>query len=102
MPPYIPVPLIEPGGLWVAIPLLLLIGLLYLAEKRYPAPQELGPRREGMPASCAWCVYRDGDNCTNPDSSLYSRRCEPGCSVGIECRQQYLWAVKHNRWGVVR
>ena len=30
-------PLIEPKGLWVAIPLVLLIAFLYWSEKRWPS-----------------------------------------------------------------
>ena len=38
------------------------------------------------PAFCAWCIYGDGDLCTNPGSPVYPGECGPVCSGGLRCK----------------
>jgi hypothetical protein len=70
-----------------------IIGLLYWADKRYPAPQAPRPPMvrfahhdgEGLPASCAWCACRSGADCTNLASPAGGRECGPVCTGRQEC-----------------
>jgi hypothetical protein len=40
-------------------------------------------------AFCAWCIYRDGDDCTNPESPVSGRECGPVCSGHLRCTVQH-------------
>ena len=63
-----------------------LVGFLYWAERRYPAPSKPRERPEVL-TFCAWCVHRDGDDCTHPGSPVYGQpcaRCASGRS-GARC-----------------
>ena len=75
MPPdgsYMPVPLVGEGGLWPGMLIAAqLLGLAWWLQ-RQPAPPRR-PRQERPqlpPPFCAWCIYRDGQDCTHPRSPV--------------------------------
>jgi hypothetical protein len=45
-----------------------------------------GPRPRPHVTFCAWCIYRDGDDCTNPKSPIIGEECGPVCSGKVKCR----------------
>jgi hypothetical protein len=44
-----------------------------------------GPSPSPHVAFCAWCIYRDGDDRTNPKSPVAGEECGPACSGKVTC-----------------
>lgn len=71
-------------------PLIILAGLVLLVlvlywQIRDPWPQK-GRETPEFPASCAWCIHRAGEDCTNPASPVYRWSCGPVC-IGVKQRE---------------
>ena len=74
---------------WLTSPWLWLLGVLHLfALARWvgyhPAPSSR-PRAE-TPAIYAWCIHRDGDDCTHPGSPQAGQICGPVCVGRLPCQ----------------
>jgi hypothetical protein len=68
----------------IGLVLALLVAFLYWADRRYPAPTK--PReRPVLLTYRAWCVHRDGDDCTHPNSPVYNQPCDPVCIGRVRC-----------------
>jgi hypothetical protein len=61
--------------------LLVVLGLLPLAYyvQRMPKGRRRRRERPEPETFCAWCVYRDGEDCTNRDSPVYGQGVVRGC-----------------------
>jgi hypothetical protein len=44
------------------------------------------PRPEPHVTFCVWCIYRDGDDCTNPESPVGGEECGLVCSGKAMCK----------------
>jgi hypothetical protein len=66
----------------IGLALMALVGFLYWADRRYPAPSK-SRERPFLLTYCAWCVHGDGDLCTNPRSPVYGQECGLVC-IGVE------------------
>jgi hypothetical protein len=62
-----------------------LIGWLYWAERRWPAPRR-PMRSKETPATCARCTWRSGEDCTNPKSPVYPGPIGDVCSGRRRCK----------------
>jgi hypothetical protein len=41
-------------------------------------------------AELAWCIYRDGEDCTNPDIAVHEGECAPVCRGNRKCHSRML------------
>lgn len=75
-----------------ALALAVLIGAMLWSDKRWPRRNDQQPRRAvDRPALCAYCIYRNGEDCTNPQSHVY------GASIGRVCSGNYKCRVRQIR-----
>ena len=68
-------------ALIIAAGLVLLVLLLYW-QKQDPWPQR-GKDTPIMLTYCAWCIHRDGEDCTNEASPVFGNSCGPVC-IGVQ------------------
>lgn len=71
--------------LWVAI-VLALLGFQRWSDNRWPAPPHKRMWREEIPTVCARCIYRDGEDCTNPKSPTYPGPIGEVCIGRLKCK----------------
>lgn len=69
--------------LWVAIGIVLL-ALVYPLQRDWRKGGNFRPRQRE--AFCAHCIHRDGEDCTNPKSSVYPGPIGDVCSGKILCK----------------
>jgi hypothetical protein len=62
-----------------------LIGWLYWAEHRWPAPPRQTHLKE-MPAICARCTWRSGEDCSHPESPARGGPIGEVCAGKVKCR----------------
>jgi hypothetical protein len=70
--------------------LTILAGLLLLGWALWEQKQYTGSRQTRERSTfCAWCVWRDAEDCTNPASPVFARTCGPVCigTLGCEMRR---------------
>jgi hypothetical protein len=66
---------------------LLLLGLVLWEQKQFTG----GARKlRERPTFCAWCVWRDGEDCTNPASPVFAQACVPVCIGEVTCEARRL------------
>ena len=67
--------------------LTILAGLALLGWALWEQKQFTGGARKPRerPTFCAWCAWRDGEDCTNPASPVFSRACGPVCIGDLAC-----------------
>lgn len=68
----------------IALVLALPFGFLYWADRRCPAPTK-PKERPVLLTYCAWCVHRDADDCTHPNSLVYGQGYSPVCIRRVRC-----------------
>lgn len=70
-----------------ALALAMLLGAMIWSDKRWPPLYDRQPRRTiDKPARCAYCIYRDGEDCTNPRSPVHGAPIGPVCGGNHKCR----------------
>jgi hypothetical protein len=75
--------MLDPIPWLLALGILGFMALVYFLDKRVP---HIWPRRRvKADAYCAWCIYRDGEDCTNPASPVYPGPCGPVCIGEKRC-----------------
>jgi len=65
----------------IGLTLVALLAYLNNWERREPAPSQSGPV---IPAFCAWCKWRKGEDCTHPESPVSGRTCGPVCAGEVK------------------
>jgi hypothetical protein len=71
--------------LGIGLVVVALVGFLYWADRRYPGP-ELPRETTEAGAFCAWCIYWQGDDCTNPASPVGGQECGQVCIGDLACQ----------------
>ncbi len=75
------------NGILIGAIMVALNAFAYWSDKQLPAPQKPRPRKTEMPTFCAWCVYRVGNECANPQSPVHGRKCGLVCIGWMRCRE---------------
>jgi hypothetical protein len=72
--------------------LVILAGLLLLGLALWEQKQFTGGARQlrERPTFCAWCVWRDGETCTQPASPVSGQSCGPVCIGQVKCEARRL------------
>lgn len=75
----------EWAGAALGLALLGVVGFLLWAERRYPGAHRPRPRRE-LQAVCARCVWREGEDCTHPESPARGGPVGEVCAGRVRCK----------------
>ena len=75
----------------LALGIMALVALALWAQAHDWTPSE-SSARPSVAAFCAWCDWRTGDVCTNPDSPVGGQECGPVCAGEVRC------SVRDVRW----
>ena len=72
-------------------PLIILVGLVLLVlvliwQKQDPWPQR-GKEPPVRLVYCAWCIHRDGEDCTEQGSPVFGQSCGPVCIGAVRCER---------------
>lgn len=75
---------------WLASPWVwLLVAVGFVALLWWLGGDDLLPPtrpKAKTPAICAWCRWRDGEDCTNPGSPVSGQSCGPVCAGRVACK----------------
>ena len=70
--------------LWVLVGIALL-ALVYPLQRDWRETGNFRRHKERQ-AYCAYCIYRDGEDCTNPKSPVYAGPIGEACIGRIKCK----------------
>ena len=72
--------------LWLPVLLGLFAGAYYIQQM--PQGRRRQRKRPESQTFCAWCVFRDGEDCTSPNSPVCDQACGPVCWGNVKCELQ--------------